>query len=514
MPTSKAMRKHPNTFHYIWEGSNIPEKFIPTIMGTAAKAQAGGYQLKLWLDNHENYYKTLRKFTDIEEIPGLELCDLNSLDSVINKSFTSNEGKAIRQILAEEAVGGKNMASLSDIQRLLILLSEGGTYCDLDNTFSNIEHHFGSAQLSFASISGAIEEHLARLKFQELYQPINLMAGKSKASEVTGFKPIYSKHGFLLASVGESSNLDVIQNSLLSAVPKNPIIKQLLLDIIAAYQRLSNEPGDPVIDYKAKFVPSIIDRKRNPVKGPLGRMEKLHYTREATGPSLYYKTLTSYFKKHKIKIAELIRPLRELGDYQINSEVSWLREENDPIHLTMHQFSKPEMDERVNAVKKRGKRPYDTNTMTDPNQPNPYKPILSRAEQRDILSMHIPKSEKKPVNNSSNTAGKEEAATLSLESRQGLNQLLLHYEPGQKNAFDNALHLFSKKYDKKQSKLNQAAQALREGQLQEEHKEVIKDSPLSKLLEPFISEHGYDSLDDFLDQEIKLSKTQTTHKHS
>lgn len=142
----------PKTFHFIWVGGNLPEKYLNNIYTCAARGAKDGYKVKVWVNKPSQFYQTAYK-ADRPMYKNIALKTIGTLIPFMKKEFTQ-----VNQVLAfddkvfenksglsastemmayiqQEMVGKYNYSAVADWLRNIILLKEGGIYSDTDNKF-------------------------------------------------------------------------------------------------------------------------------------------------------------------------------------------------------------------------------------------------------------------------------------------------------------------------------------------------------------------------------------------
>ncbi len=151
----------PKVFHYIWAGKTIPEHLVPNVVGMLAAAKKSGYKVCLWTDDpskQEAIFNLIpasyKKYLEIKNISDLE----PKIDAIFDydlPEFKTKAANVIKGFIQQEMSGFKNYAALSDLLRIIILLTEGGTYLDIDVNLSfdssrdigEVDTQFGFKQL-------------------------------------------------------------------------------------------------------------------------------------------------------------------------------------------------------------------------------------------------------------------------------------------------------------------------------------------------------------------------------
>lgn len=115
-------------------------------MKVLAAAKKSGFTVNLWLENTQNYYRTISEL-EISmpglKLPGLRLRNFIELrqgmrtDPFYLESFKKGltRLKFFDTYMLREMAGLKNLAAAADIYRLEILRQEGGVYFDVDTEF-------------------------------------------------------------------------------------------------------------------------------------------------------------------------------------------------------------------------------------------------------------------------------------------------------------------------------------------------------------------------------------------
>jgi hypothetical protein len=126
----------PNTIHFIWLGSPIPEKYLTNIGAIAALNQ--DYQINIWLDDQSQ-----PSAGSIHE----PRCKVRHVDQILNHPVTSGDARNIYTLAVAKSGFKPNFAAGSDVLRILILLSEGDIYLDTDTYIENLETAYGFGQI-------------------------------------------------------------------------------------------------------------------------------------------------------------------------------------------------------------------------------------------------------------------------------------------------------------------------------------------------------------------------------
>ncbi|APJ03872.1 glycosyltransferase [Silvanigrella aquatica] len=150
-----------NKIHYIWIGSIIPEKYIYNISYPYFNSDNNIY---IWTDQpikNEKKFRDYLGYSSNLPMKRLYFYDINILDSYCKEflfprlDFTERKTFINSMMLEYNFYPDRiiphydlavfkrlgNLATLSDILRLIILYKEGGIYIDCDNTFRGQSYH-------------------------------------------------------------------------------------------------------------------------------------------------------------------------------------------------------------------------------------------------------------------------------------------------------------------------------------------------------------------------------------
>ncbi len=314
----KGQYKHPEILHFIWQSKTIPPYYVDNLLSASRRAQLAGYKVKLWVDNEKNIRKTLTLFPEMERLPNIEISNLASMDDIIDRHFTKDQAKKIKTMYAHELAGvAVNPAAISDIQRLLILLSEGGIYSDIDNQFEetqdderfcgtvlmkeilftviNWAHKVGENNIDIEKIfsnyfpsiysvkDGAMMFDEDSQKAIDTMQTYSALLNSGESSDKVQLPNILSDYGYMYSHQHG--------NSFQSAVPASRIVKFILLEMCNAYEKSRVSQFKPYKGY-AFFESSQLDRKRCPVENNAeSRTEFFDSVLSTSGPTVLYNSL-------------------------------------------------------------------------------------------------------------------------------------------------------------------------------------------------------------------------------
>ena len=171
----------PRKLHFIWIGSNVPEKYLHNIFSFFS----ADYDITLWTDNENSYCKTLSELNMSRKLI------IKNIKTVIEEihTYMPNIG-ALTQCMWREMIGlYYNRAAAADILRLYILYIHGGIYMDVDIR--------------------------TLLKFR-------------------GFGQLICKHGVLYRCNGKTKLGG--NNDIIASIPFSSLIKQMILTSLARYR--------------------------------------------------------------------------------------------------------------------------------------------------------------------------------------------------------------------------------------------------------------------------------------
>ena len=146
-------RKIPRRFFYIAIGP-IPEEYLLNMRHLAIAAQEHGFEVEVFVDDEKNIHDAIVKsdrLASLSDINPLKVKNISQITDGMSKgeeddeaqyagaaaaadsgNYTSQELQSLRDMIAADMVGLKNLASVSDILRYEELRQNGGYYLDWD----------------------------------------------------------------------------------------------------------------------------------------------------------------------------------------------------------------------------------------------------------------------------------------------------------------------------------------------------------------------------------------------
>jgi hypothetical protein len=277
----------PKKLHFIWIGSNVPEKYIHHIFSFFNNTD---YNITLWTDNENYYHKTLLELSMSHKLV------IKNIKTVIEEIHVQVPNIiALTRFIWREMIGlYYNRAAAADILRLYILYIHGGIYIDVDIR--------------------------TLLKFR-------------------GFGQLTCKHGVLYRSSGKTKLGG--NNDIIASIPFSSLIKQMILTSLARYQanfeltwQSKREPETKytrVLNILAKNATDIMHREDCLESKELIEIEKkikvlnksrvngrINQTMYLTGPTLVCDVLTTALLTSSVTstvdqlVSELAFPLTNL----------------------------------------------------------------------------------------------------------------------------------------------------------------------------------------------------------
>lgn len=289
--TTEVPFKFPKQFHMIWVGGQLPEKYLLAMQRFSLVAEANGFKINLWLDNEINILKPLSKILKEsilmpknKKILGIQIRNINEILNQLkgDRNFFQSpvHFNKLIECLDREMIGSKNLASISDILRYLILYFEGGYYADTDTDF-------------------------------ELGNIIKLISNKlvpvmESDTALLGFKSAMILGEYVKTAKSTNVNFSG-NNDLIASIPRHEILKNTILECLEAYERLDqmtlDDDDKATLDYKIDESATLMDAKRfpnsnigNSKNSKLGRM---HLTLTTTGPGVLLNGSVKHLSKLK-----------------------------------------------------------------------------------------------------------------------------------------------------------------------------------------------------------------------
>ncbi|CEK10442.1 glycosyltransferase [Legionella hackeliae] len=214
----------PSLFHYVWVGGQIQADDLKSIINLSRASRSSGFKTILWTDDEKHIQKGFDEMT-LEEGSGdihaslksfnVEVRNIHTLlENLKNKPIFSNKetNDLIINIL-REAIGHRNLASVSDLIRYCALYYEGGYYLDTDlrpNITKDTKFKADTPELGFVGKFSAVLDY---------YQALLRRLGEP-------YKQIYEVAG---------------NNDALGVIPQHPILRTTIQKALATYAKFDSE---------------------------------------------------------------------------------------------------------------------------------------------------------------------------------------------------------------------------------------------------------------------------------
>lgn len=281
---AKPSEKIPNKIHFIWLGNILQQRYLIPILTLASIARRSDFEINLWVDKESNYWRALDAYPmdlavinhpqirNIEELADKMKEDSfyleNNLNEIANKTTVSpffrenNTFNDFWQCVKREMIGLKNLAAASDLLRYAILYQAGGYYFDTDTKF-----------------------HLT---------PKSILCSENS---ILGFKVqgAYAIENDIFSFGGG--------NDLIAALPKHPILKQIIKDLLHAYKKGDLEQlvlplEKPVKDKSIILTEMDLKRAMKSIH-PYSLEACIHLTLNYTGPGQLYNAIKLFLEENK-----------------------------------------------------------------------------------------------------------------------------------------------------------------------------------------------------------------------
>ncbi|WED43718.1 TcdA/TcdB catalytic glycosyltransferase domain-containing protein [Legionella cardiaca] len=213
----------PSIFHHVWVGGEIEEGDLESIIKLSRASRSSGFKTVLWTDDEKHIQKTFDEMT-LKEGSGnidatlrslnVEVRNINTLleNLKTNPIFSNKETNDLIINTIREAIGHRNLASVSDLVRYCALYYEGGYYLDTDLR-------------------------------PQLTKDTKFKADEPALGFVGKFSPTLEGYQDLLRRMGRPYKVDNVagNNDAFGAISKHPILRVAIKKTLTTYAKFDAE---------------------------------------------------------------------------------------------------------------------------------------------------------------------------------------------------------------------------------------------------------------------------------